>query len=135
MKWQDYIWCRDFTVQGCRWCRRSLDGRRTAWCSPECTTLFEVNHFWGAAAHEALKRAHYRCSGCGTDCRLEVHHRVPLEGQYRATTCFNHQENLRVLCRACHRALHNMIRQPRAPRPDKWLLKLEAWTKSAKPGP
>ena len=35
--------------------------------------------------------------------RFEVNHIVPLRGTYRAKTCLNHQANLEVLCRDCHR--------------------------------
>lgn len=45
---------------------------------------------------------------------LEVHHRVPLLGQPRSMTCYNHQANLVVLCHDCHGDTHHPNRHDRA---------------------
>jgi len=132
MSWREHIFCRDFSVEACLWCRRPLNGRKALCCSPTCTAAFSTNHFWSAAAPEALRRAHSTCLRCGRQpfwasrdwtpgaglregvnpddlvrIFLEVHHRVPLLGQPRSMTCYNHQANLLVLCSDCHLETHH----------------------------
>ena len=123
MTWRDHIFCRDFSVDACLCCRGPRRRKRAMCCSPACTTTFAENHFWWAAAPAALRRAGYACEVCGrrpprisaelgwlsgeTGIHLEVHHKVPLNGAHRGTTCLNHQANLQVLCLDCHGLAHH----------------------------
>lgn len=58
----------------------------------------------------ALRRARYRCQaeGCGRTRFLEVHHRRPVAGGGGVDS-----DNLVVLCRRCHRALHEQEERAR----------------------
>lgn len=55
---------------------------------------------WAAKREEALRRAEYRCQGCRSDERLEVHHLT-----YER---FGHERptDLQVLCHYCHMREH-----------------------------
>lgn len=118
--WTDYVTCIDVQDRKdrkvCRRCEKPLDGRRTAYCSGECDRLFSQDHFWGPAGNQARRRARHTCEreGCGERSGLEVNHIVPLVGQYRATTCLNHQDNLEVLCRPHHVEVTNRQRRERS---------------------
>ena len=129
MRWQDAIWCRDLALKGlCRWCRRPIQYPLRVYCSTECRHLFEINHFWWAAAPEALRRAGAARSApavcpCGR-AAWEVHHKVPLNGQIpRWASCYNHQSNLVPLCFACHVATRRRALSPE----DKDRHQLELW--------
>lgn len=119
--WMDYrAPCRPFET-GCRQCGKDIPARR-ANCSASCADVFEHNHFWNTARAEAIRRASPFgpapecvrqpwigwpvCSRCrqGT-LSPEVNHRVPLNRRRGRTYhfgCFNHQENLEVVCHDCH---------------------------------
>ncbi len=109
--WGDAVVCVDLSQRRCRvhTCRKTLTGRRTAYCCDEHGTEFGRNHWWNAARWEALRRAGYVCQRCRAHQRfvedLHVHHIAPLDGQSRGVSCLNHQENLVPLCAPCHRAV------------------------------
>lgn len=105
---------------GCRQCGKPI-GFFRAYCSRDCQKVFEANHFWNTASHEALMRARPErklhvppiCKRCGKECgwlntlgygrrEAEVNHIVPLNGQRSHFSCAHHQENLEVLCHGCH---------------------------------
>ena len=112
--WQAFVNCVDLSQPLCRLatCRTALPPRRTAYCSD-----------WSAARRAARRRARWSCEHCGLkpseirrdprarravarqELRLEVNHIQPLIGTYRGVTCFNHQDNLEVLCHRCHVAV------------------------------
>ncbi len=49
--------CRLEAAQGgCRNCGEPPTGRKIFYCSDGCRDAFEVDHFWGSARNEALKR-------------------------------------------------------------------------------
>ena len=114
--------CKPFEG-GCRECGEPLSGRRTAYCSDRCAREFERNHYWPMARYYARIRARvfesrrlvgYRCARCGelipprrrgSPDRVEVNHRVPLNGQRGSVSCGHHQENLEVVHRDCHVAI------------------------------
>ena len=82
-----------------------------------CQDEYTANHFWGPAKQKALdepvtNRTGY-CSQCGAPMgtRSYVHFRVqPPEGRSRFG-CWNHQDNLYVLCRLCHRRVKSVRRR------------------------
>jgi 5-methylcytosine-specific restriction endonuclease McrA len=98
---------------GCRQCGKSIADRR-AYCSVDCSDVFQQNHFWDTARWEAIRRACppgwtsvYQegalCKRCGEKAwPPEVNHIVPVNGLSRIFGCCNHQENLEVLCHECH---------------------------------
>jgi len=114
--------CRPFET-GCRQCGAELTGRRRTYCSRRCNTEFERNHYWPIARYYARLRARvfqdrrvvgYRCARCGglipprrrgSPDRVEVNHRLPLNGARAAVSCGHHQENLEVVHRQCHAAI------------------------------
>ena len=62
----------------------------------------------------ALERAGHRCELCGSRDNLQVHHIEPLEPyERRSVNEKNRQENLMVLCRACHIKIHSEERHKR----------------------
>ena len=102
----------------CLWCHRPLPPKKQKYCSDECGWQYWVHNiqplWWQNARHIALERAGGRCEECGSTDRLEVHHIVPLAPwEKRHNSPKNAQDNLRVLCRACHELAHH----PPAPAP------------------
>jgi hypothetical protein len=111
--------CKPFET-GCRMCGEALMGRRRTYCSDRCSTDFERNHYWPVARYYARLRARvfesrrlvgYRCARCGGLIsprrrgaldRVEVNHRVPLNGARATVSCGHHQDNLEVVHRDCH---------------------------------
>ena len=114
----------------CGRCGAALSGRRTKWCSDECSDWFWRNHRFTNARFEALATASvYRlatadatwCRYCpsgphghlaGHVCALcealkgaEVDQVERARGRHGELSCIHHQENLRVLCRDCHKAV------------------------------
>jgi predicted nucleic acid-binding Zn ribbon protein len=58
-----------------------------------------------AGAQEAQVRRYsgYRCERCnGLTEDPEINHITPVIGGNRSVTCLNHEENLELLCHACH---------------------------------
>jgi hypothetical protein len=128
--WRDFVICVDISERLCRLasCRKALAGRRTAYCSDRHAREFERNHVWPTARRAARRRAKWACERCGFkpsqvrrdperrrlfkrhELRLEVNHIRPLGGAYRRVSCLNHQENLEVLCHACHRLMTGALR-------------------------
>ncbi len=111
--WTDAITCVDVAQRLrdklCRACETPLAGRRTAYCSDECSKAFDREHFWNVASGRALKAARidgdwrHRCAHCGGAFEaVEVNHIEPVRGGPRFATCLNHAVNLEVLCHACH---------------------------------
>jgi 5-methylcytosine-specific restriction endonuclease McrA len=75
-------------------------------CSPACRKAARGAQ-WTMIRKAALRRDAHTCQDCSkTDCRLEVHHLVPLckGGDNRLT-------NLKTLCVPCHRRRHRTWRQ------------------------
>jgi ATP-dependent DNA helicase RecQ len=50
---------------------------------------------------QVLRRDGWRCQSCGTRSNLEVHHK-----QFRSHSGHDSEENLIVLCSACHALVH-----------------------------
>ena len=113
-------------LMGCRQCGAIPDGNKQFYCSNECRTEFEADHFWAQARTAALDRAssyriaryryapHYLrdetfCQRCFEVVGVlwqydhaEVNHIVPVNGQRENFGCSNHQDNLEALCHSCH---------------------------------
>ncbi len=81
-------------------------GRLRGWKSGLHTWPRRANRPTGSTRKKALKRSGGVCAACGEDFSriaqcLEVHHAVPLRDGGS-----NDQENLVVLCSACHGRKH-----------------------------
>ncbi|MDP3063781.1 MAG: HNH endonuclease [Chloroflexota bacterium] len=103
----------------CGACGRPLMGRHRWFCptprgkadlpGESCRDRYAVNHFWGEARAEALRRAGGKCSRCGEEVKselpyggLEVNHIVPRNGGGYGPGCWHHQDNLEPLCHQGH---------------------------------
>lgn len=95
-------WAFVFVKGVCRACAKPLTGRRTAWCSKECSDEYTRAHDWGWARNAAKKRDGGQCVTCGSTRALEVNHIDPRVGQGYGFGCWNHPENLETLCHDCH---------------------------------
>lgn len=97
-------------IGGCRNCGKTPSGRKQYYCSDECRTEFEADHFWGTARQAAIHRTidpydALRIPHCVRDCgrwATEVNHIVPLNGQRPHFGCCHHRDNLEALCHYCH---------------------------------
>lgn len=109
----------------CLRCGKELTGRKRVWCSnrdsdgpASCEAVWVDNHVWGFASRRALVLAGLRlsfregappkCHACGvadSQVRYEVNHIGPRNGQGYGKGCWNHQDNLEVLCHDCHVAV------------------------------
>lgn len=65
---------------------------------------------WSKLRVKALKRAGYKCEGCGSKDKLVVHHIDPIEGDLFGKKYFrnskNRMDNVQVLCQSCHGKVH-----------------------------
>jgi hypothetical protein len=108
--------------------------RGRKFCSDECRDLYAHLFHWATARRDALSRAHHKCEGCGISeqglrtlerhgdclrmgigyhqCRLEVHHAIPVYSYDRTWHPLNIPSNLRVLCGRCHQLAHRYSASP-----------------------
>lgn len=104
----------------CKWCGQPLSGRRTSFCSNECSKKFNRLTVWqrgrNAYSLRILYRDNFTCQDCGEfhafknefgifvpidDGKLNVHHIVPVsEGGG------DEPSNLVTLCVNCHLRRH-----------------------------
>ncbi len=101
----------------CTGCGVPIGKGRFRWCSPACMDMWSLNHRYAQARHEALRcaevfaidgshrwRVGYACRFCdAVTMDVEVDHIIAANGSHGQDSCLHHQENLRVLCRPCHR--------------------------------
>jgi hypothetical protein len=78
--WHNFVWCRDLTLPLCRWCRKPLEGRRTAYCSEQCATLFQENHQWNMAVWACQRRYDGYCADCQANGKQSRFKWVPEQG-------------------------------------------------------
>ena len=95
----------------CLWCGKPLPKRRRKYCSDECADEYFVHEikplWWQCARAMALERANKQCEECQSQERLKVHHIEALDlWEDRWNSPKNRQDNLKVLCRACHDDAH-----------------------------
>ncbi|MFH1133545.1 MAG: HNH endonuclease signature motif containing protein [Nanoarchaeota archaeon] len=87
----------------CRNCDRPVAAGRKHYCSQRCMEEFNRNHSWLFVRGDVLRRDHFRCSICQKRFRkaeLEVDHIIPV----RMGGDLFDKDNLRTLCRGCHKA-------------------------------
>jgi 5-methylcytosine-specific restriction endonuclease McrA len=100
----------------CRQCGTIVPPRRRNYCSDECMNTFVRSNYWFYVRKDVLKRDKYRCSICNQrlrKCELDVDHIIPVQmgGQLLD------KNNLRTLCRQCHRAKSSLDREALSDRP------------------
>lgn len=89
----------------CHWCGKTLRGRQTRWCGRTCQREATANHRWTQAKAAAKEAAtFYRCAECDGFFRVvDVDHIKPCKGKHGQWGCHHHQDNLRVVCKPCHK--------------------------------
>ena len=124
----------------CRVCGAAITGRRlvcagstlsrqgrTVKRRSRCELIFLENHdrnrarraakALAAAERSGRKTLAWACNRCGgLTTAPEVNHIVPVNGVRTWRSCLNHQDNLEVLCHACHSevtAAQRRVRQER----------------------
>lgn len=90
-------------IKICRNCENEVAKSRRHYCSQKCMEEFNHEHDWYWIRKAVLKRDRYTCSICKTRYRkkfLDVDHIIPIRmgGQP------HDKENLRLLCKECHKA-------------------------------
>jgi len=99
-------------------CGKPLDGRRERYCSDRCAEEFYDIALWERIKQRVCEKARWRCQRCGKptdmsgdeDTRPEIHHIVP---DSRGGS-FLDEGNLMLLCKACHNAVHEELREKEA---------------------
>lgn len=100
-----------FDLEGnklCRNCEKKVTRRH--YCSEKCMEEFNRNNSWYWVRKDVLKRDGYRCSICKKRFRkkdLDVDHIIPIQMGGK----FFEKENLRTLCKECHRAKSRLERE------------------------
>lgn len=87
----------------CRNCDNPVSKERRHYCSSVCMKEFYRKNSWHMVRMDVLKRDGYRCSIClirKIKSELDVDHIIPV----RMGGKFFEKENLRTLCRECHKA-------------------------------
>ncbi|MGM5484675.1 MAG: HNH endonuclease [Nanobdellota archaeon] len=94
----------------CRNCENPVAKGRRHYCSKRCMEEFTKNHVWSFVRRDVLRRDKYRCSICKKRFRkreLDVDHIIPV---HMGGQLFD-KENLRTLCRGCHKAKSRLDRE------------------------
>lgn len=105
----------------CRWCNKELSGRRTSFCSDECSRIYNNITVWNRTRDpyslRILYRDNFTCQKCGEfhafrneygvyiptdDGELNVHHIVPV-----SMGGGDEPENLITVCVKCHKLIHS----------------------------
>ena len=90
-------------VKICRNCDNPVKKGRRHYCSTKCMAEFIRNNQWRWVRKDVLRRDNYRCSICDKRFRksqLDVDHIIPV----RIGGELFRKENLRTLCKECHKA-------------------------------
>jgi len=94
----------------CRNCDSLVSIRRRHYCSVRCMNTFMRDNSWFFVRKDVLRRDRYRCSICFVRKRknlLDVDHIIPVQ---MGGGLFDKQ-NLRTLCRECHKAKTKLDRE------------------------
>ncbi len=94
----------------CRNCKNPVPKGRRHYCSDECMESFNRENRWFWVRKDVLRRDGYRCSICKQRFRkreLDVDHIIPVQ---MGGKLFD-KDNLRTLCRSCHRKKTELDRE------------------------
>jgi 5-methylcytosine-specific restriction endonuclease McrA len=72
------------------------------WVRPKQPRLRLDPQDYDRLRREVLRRDGWRCQWCGAISNLEVHHR-----EFRSRSNDDSEQNLIVLCAACHASVHH----------------------------
>ena len=104
----------------CQWCGKQLNGRRTAFCSDECSRKFNNVTVWNrgrdAYSLRILYRDNFTCQNCGefNACKNEHGVYLPIDNgnlnvhhiKFVCNGGGDEPENLITLCVKCHKQIH-----------------------------
>ncbi|MBU0980643.1 MAG: HNH endonuclease [Nanoarchaeota archaeon] len=93
----------------CRNCDGLVGDGRRHYCSDTCMEEFNRNNSWFWVRKDVLRRDKFRCSICEKRFRkslLEVDHIIPIQMGGKPYE----KDNLRTLCKECHRAKSELDR-------------------------
>ena len=94
----------------CRNCDNLVAEGRRHYCSEACMEEFNRNNTWYYVRMDVLRRDKYKCSICEKRFRktqLDVDHIIPVK---MGGKLFD-KDNLRTLCRECHKAKSELDRE------------------------
>lgn len=116
----------------CVWCGTAVTGRRISWCSDKCVLNYGIARGQQSACRKFLwKKERGVCQRCGTDVNkhrrelLKQHGCIPQDHLDRIEWEADHvrplveggahaPENLRTLCRMCHKDETRALRRRRS---------------------
>lgn len=110
--WDDFPYRKDEEGHPlCRYCKKRLTGRQTAWCSKACTRAVLLMVDWSYIRRTIRRRDKWKCVLCGSRGE-EVDHIIEIAdgGSYWKP------ENLRTLCKKCHKKKTSTMKTVRAQR-------------------
>jgi len=116
--WEDFPARHDKDGWHCRYCKKVLKGRKTAWCSKECLIEVRSRCDWNYIRNKVRRRDKWKCQWVlenGTICGLpakDVDHIIELADG----GCFHDLSNLRSLCKPHHKRKTAASRKARAER-------------------
>lgn len=104
----------------CRWCGKELSGRRTSFCSDECSRAFNNVTVWhrgrDAYSLRILYRDNFTCADCGSFNAYQNEHGIycPIDNgnlnvhhiKFVCDGGGDEPENLITLCVKCHHKRH-----------------------------
>ena len=130
--------CQKWRKGLCRRCGSELTGRRTTWCSDECGSWWFNNHWFNYAKGGVADRRkvegswRWTCELCETVVvSYEIDHIERARGRHNVASCVHHQENLRLLCKPCHRAVTAAQRREDAERARVAMMAVSVTTQAA----
>ena len=94
----------------CRECAELVPKGRRAYCSNGCMHKFTRDHTWSLVRDDVLRLHRFKCQICDKRYRkslLEVDHIIPI---HMGGQLFD-KDNLRPLCKECHRAKTRLDRE------------------------
>lgn len=108
----------------CTWCKEPVQPPKQTWCSKKCVEEYKLATDWNLIRNLVFKRDKGICAVCGVCTKkpdktarqlqhkcnysFEVDHVIPF------STCFSHNlENLRTLCKECHKQVTKKQAQER----------------------
>jgi 5-methylcytosine-specific restriction endonuclease McrA len=111
--WEDFPKRKDeLGFNLCRFCGKALTGRRTSWCSKQCTIEVLLLCDWSFIRNKVKRRDKYRCVLCHRNKHeagsLEVDHIVELQDGGQTV-----MENLRTMCLESHKVKTKLMKTAR----------------------
>jgi len=101
-------------IKECLYCKKRFElktnkGKKRTFCSLKCY-YNNLKIGWKSKRKEALKKAEFKCQKCGSEEKLNVHHKEKAiygKGHGPLKESNNSLDNLIVLCAKCHKKEHS----------------------------